>query len=394
MQENCCLNFVLIVCMSTGPNIVKKVIGEPSAAQSTEKSRALQSAILMIEKQFGKGSLMRLGEKVATQIDVISTGSICVDMAIGIGGLPKGRISEIYGYESSGKTTFALGVIAQSQKNGGSCAFIDAEHALDPGYAKVLGVNTNDLLISQPDSGEQALEIVDTLVRSGAVDVVVIDSVAALVPRAELDGNMDSSQIGSQARLMSKALRKITGSISKTGCTVIFINQIRNKIATNPYAGGSPETTTGGNALKFYASVRIEIKKGKYIMKGDNAIGAETYVKIVKNKMSPPFKKVQVELIFGKGISKEGEIIDLAEKAGIIEKAGSWYSYSGNRIGQGKENVRQYLSDNPKISDEIEKAIRAQSSNIPLDEVIYDDSDVAPEGIVSDVILGDKSDSE
>ena len=351
-----------------------KVDNKVSQAQS-ERSKALDFAISYIEKQFGKGSVMRMGEKSNTQIEVISTGSLAIDFAVGVGGLPKGRVTEIYGPESSGKTTFTLSVIAQSQKAGGVCAFIDAEHALDPIYAKKLGVNIDNLLISQPDNGEQALEIADTLVRSGAVDVVVIDSVAALVPKSEIEGDMDQMSVGTQARLMSKALRKITGSISKTGCVVIFINQIRMKIG----GYGNPETTTGGNALKFYSSVRLEIRRGKAIMKGDEQIGADTTVKVVKNKVAPPFKKVEVEIIFGQGISKPGELISLGDKAGIIDKSGSWYSYEGTRIGQGRENVRQYLIDNPAIADEIEAKLRAKASEVvdfdPAGEAELSESD-------------------
>ncbi|MBL0725980.1 MAG: recombinase RecA [Alphaproteobacteria bacterium] len=318
-----------------------------------EKKKALDLAISYLEKHFGKGTIMRLGQVSNMQIEVVPTGSLGIDLAIGVGGLPKGRIIEIYGPESSGKTTLALSVLASCQKAGGSVAFIDAEHALDIGYAKKLGLNIDDLLIAQPDYGEQALEIVDTLVRSGGIDIVVIDSVAALVPKQELEGDMDQVTVGLQARLMSKALRKMAGSISKN-CIVIFINQIRMKIG----GYGNPETTTGGNALKFYSSVRIEIRKGKAIIKGEEAIGSETMVKIVKNKVAPPFKKVELEIIFGHGINKEGEIISLAEKLGIMEKAGSWYSYDGNRIGQGKENVKQYLLDNVEIRNEIEAKVR------------------------------------
>lgn len=330
-----------------------------------DKDKAIQAAISQIEKQFGKGSLMKLGQGVSDiPMEVISTGSLSVDLAIGVGGFPKGRIVEIYGPESSGKTTFALSTIAECQKSGGTCVFVDAEHALDPIYAKKLGVNVENLLIAQPDSGEQALEIADTLVRSGSVDVLVIDSVAALVPKVELDGDMDQASVGGQARLMSKALRKIAGSVSKTGCLVIFINQIRMKIGV---MFGSPETTSGGNALKFYASVRMEIRRGKNIMSGEHSIGNEVSVKIVKNKVAPPFRSVKVDMMYGEGVSKENDIIVLGEKAGIIEKAGSWYSYNGNRIGQGKENVKKYLIDNPKISNEIEKKIRDNVSNIPND---------------------------
>lgn len=330
----------------------------------TEKKKAIDLAVSYLEKQFGKGSVMRLGQKTGLNIEVIPTGSLSVDMAIGVGGLPKGRIIEIYGPESSGKTTFALSVVAQCQKSGGNCAFIDAEHALDPVYAKKIGVNVDNLLISQPDNGEQALEIADTLVRSGGIDIVIIDSVAALVPKQELEGDMDQLSVGLQARLMSKALRKITGSVSKTGCMVIFINQIRMKIG----GYGNPETTTGGNALKFYASVRMEIRKGKTILKGDSQVGCEVSVKIVKNKVAPPFKKVELEMVFGKGISYEGELISLGEKCGIFEKSGSWYSYAGERIGQGRENVKLYLIDNPKIAVDIEAKIRSNSGSLGFED--------------------------
>ena len=341
---------------------------------NSERKKSLDIAISYLEKQFGKGTIMRLGQTSHMQVEAIPTGSLSVDLAVGIGGLPKGRIIEIYGPESSGKTTFALGVLASCQKEGGNVAFIDAEHALDVSYARRLGLNVDELLIAQPDHGEQALEIADTLVRSGGVDVVVIDSVAALVPKQELDGDMDQLSVGLQARLMSKALRKMTGSISKN-CMVIFINQVRMKIG----GYGNPETTTGGNALKFYSSVRLEIRKGKSIMKGDEPIGAETTVKVVKNKVAPPFKKVEVEIIFGKGVSKEAEIVSLGEKVGALEKAGSWYSYNGSRIGQGKENIKQYLIDNPDIMAEIDKKIRKSIGNVVvgLDDDTEEDKPVS-----------------
>lgn len=335
--------------------------------RSEDKDKALAQAMALVNRKFGKGAIMRLGERQVTEVDVISTGSLCIDLAIGIGGLPKGRIIEIYGHESSGKTTLALSVIAQCQRNGGACAFIDAEHAFDSAYAKKLGVDTNNLLISQPDSGEQALEIADILTRSGNVDVIVIDSVAALVPQAELDGTMENISVGSQARLMSRALRKMAALASQSSCMLIFINQIRMKISSGPY-GGNPETTTGGNALKFFASVRIEVRKIRYITKNDSAIGIETAVKIVKNKMAPPFKKVEVEIMFDHGISKAGEIISLAEKAGIINKSGSWYSYEGENVGQGREGVRKYLLENPEIMTKIEHALRAKSESINLED--------------------------
>ncbi len=326
-----------------------------------DKQKALDTALAQIEKTFGKGSIMKLGQQQAIEVDTTSTGSLGLDIALGVGGLPKGRVIEIYGPESSGKTTLTLHCIAEVQKKGGTCAFVDAEHALDPAYARKLGVNVDELLISQPDTGEQALEIADTLVRSGAIDMLVVDSVAALVPRAELEGEMGDAQMGAQARLMSQALRKLTSSISRTRCTVIFINQIRQKIGV---MFGNPETTTGGNALKFYASVRIDIRRIGAIKEKDEVIGNQTRVKIVKNKVSPPFRVVDFDILYGEGISKAGELIDLGVKAGIIEKAGSWFSYKDQRIGQGKENARQYLKDNPAVAAEIEKFIRAQSASV------------------------------
>lgn len=324
-----------------------------------DKQKALEAALGQIEKAFGKGSVMRLGQR-DTVADVlsVSTGSLSLDIALGIGGLPKGRIIEIYGPESSGKTTLALHVVAEAQKAGGTCAFVDAEHALDPIYARKLGVNTDELLISQPDAGEQALEIADTLVRSGAVDIVVIDSVAALVPKAELEGEMGDTHVGLQARLMSQALRKLTGSVSKTNCMVIFINQIRHKIGV---MFGSPETTTGGNALKFYASIRLDIRRIGSLKDRDEVVGNQTRVKVVKNKMAPPFKVVEFDIMYGEGISKTGELIDLGAKANLIEKSGSWYSYKDQRIGQGRENARLFLKENPTIATEIEDAIRANA---------------------------------
>jgi recombination protein RecA len=321
-----------------------------------DKNKALETALSQIEKSFGKGSIMKLGDtQNAESIEAISTGSLGLDIALGIGGVPKGRIIEIYGPESSGKTTLTLHIVPEAQKKGGTCAFIDAEHALDPVYAKKLGVNIDNLLISQPDTGEQALEIADTLVRSGAIDVIVVDSVAALVPKAELDGEMGDSHMGLQARLMSQALRKLTGSISRTNCTIIFINQIRMKIGV---MFGNPETTTGGNALKFYASVRMDIRRIGAIKDKEEVIGNQTRVKVVKNKVAPPFRQVEFDIMYGEGISKTGELIDLGVKSNIIEKSGSWFSYDSQRIGQGKENARQFLKDNPKIADEIEKKIR------------------------------------
>ncbi len=323
-----------------------------------QKKQALTAALAQIEKQFGKGSIMRLGDGNAMRdIQVVSTGSIGLDIALGAGGVPRGRIIEVYGPESSGKTTLALHIVAQIQKLGGTAAFVDAEHALDPQYAEKLGVDLKDLLISQPDNGEQALEITDMLVRSGGVEVVVVDSVAALTPKAEIEGDMGDSHMGLQARLMSQALRKLTGSISRTNTLVIFINQIRSKIGV---MFGSPETTTGGNALKFYASVRLDVRRIGSIKKGDDILGNETRVKVVKNKIAPPFKEVVFEILYGEGISREGELIDLASELKIIEKSGSWYSYNGEKIGQGKDNVRQFLKANPSVADDLEAKIRAE----------------------------------
>ena len=320
-----------------------------------DKEKALAAAMSQIEKNYGKGSIMKLGQRQEMNIEAIPTGSIGLDVALGIGGIPKGRIIEIYGPESSGKTTLTLHIIAESQKQGGTCAFIDAEHALDPVYAKKLGVNIDDLIISQPDTGEQALEIADTLVRSGAVDLVVIDSVAALVPKAEIDGEMGDSHMGLQARLMSQALRKLTASTSRTNCTIVFINQIRMKIGV---MFGSPETTTGGNALKFYASIRIDIRRVGSIKDKEEVVGNQTRIKIVKNKVSPPFKVVDFDIIYNRGISKEGELIDLGVKYEIVEKSGAWFSYNGIRIGQGRENGKQFMRDNPEIANELEKKIK------------------------------------
>jgi len=321
------------------------------------RKQALTAALSQIERQFGKGSVMRMGEVQAQKMDVISTGSLGLDIALGIGGLPKGRVIEIYGPESSGKTTLTLQAIAQCQKQGGTAAFVDAEHALDPVYAEALGVDLDSLLVSQPDTGEQALEICDMLVRSGAVDLVVIDSVAALTPKAEIEGDMGDSHMGLQARLMSQALRKLTGNIKKTNCMVIFINQIRMKIGV---MFGSPETTTGGNALKFYSSVRLDIRRIGAVKQGDEIVGNETRVKVVKNKVAPPFKQTEFQILYGKGTSKMGEIIDLGVKQGIVDKAGAWYSYNGDRIGQGKAKVADFLAENPEISDDIENRIRAE----------------------------------
>ena len=319
------------------------------------KRKALASALGQIEKQFGKGAVMRLGDRTDEAIDTVSTGSLGLDIALGIGGLPRGRVIEIYGPESSGKTTLTLQVIANCQKNGGTAAFVDAEHALDPTYAEKLGVNVADLLVSQPDTGEQALEIADMLVRSGAVDVVVVDSGAARTPKAEIEGEMGDSHVGLHARLMSQALRKLTANIKKSNCLVIFINQIRMKIGV---MFGSPETTTGGNALKFYASVRLDIRRIGAVKKGEEVIGSETRVKVVKNKVAPPFRQAEFEILYGEGTSREGEIIELGVAQNLIDKSGAWYSYNGDRIGQGKENVRQFLRDNPAIANEIDRQLR------------------------------------
>ncbi|WP_237216646.1 recombinase RecA [Falsiroseomonas oryziterrae] len=327
-----------------------------------DKTKALDAALSQIERSFGKGSIMRMGNKSAdAEVEVISTGSLGLDLALGIGGLPKGRIVEIYGPESSGKTTLALHAIAEAQKKGGTCAFIDAEHALDPGYARKLGVDVDNLLISQPDAGEQALEIADTLVRSGAIDVLVVDSVAALVPRAELEGEMGDSHVGLHARLMSQALRKLTGSVSRSNTLLIFLNQIRLKIGV---MFGNPETTTGGNALKFYASVRMEIRRIGSIKERDTTTGNQTRVKVVKNKMAPPFRQVEFDIMYGEGISKVGELIDLGVKAGVVEKSGAWFSCDSQRIGQGRENAKQFMRDNPDVADSVEKRIRAQANGL------------------------------
>jgi recombination protein RecA len=321
------------------------------------KRKALASALGQIEKQFGKGAVMRLGDRIDEVMETVSTGSLGLDIALGVGGLPRGRVVEIYGPESSGKTTLTLQAIASCQKNGGTAAFVDAEHALDPSYAQKLGVNVDDLLVSQPDTGEQALEIADMLVRSGAVDMVVVDSVAALTPKAEIEGEMGDSHVGLHARLMSQALRKLTANIKKSNCLVIFINQIRMKIGV---MFGSPETTTGGNALKFYASVRLDIRRIGAVKKGEEVIGSETRVKVVKNKVAPPFRQAEFEILYGEGTSREGEIIELGVAQNLIDKSGAWYSYKGERIGQGKENVRQFLRDNQAITNELDRELRAR----------------------------------
>ncbi len=327
-----------------------------------DKEKALEQALAHIDRAFGKGSVMKLGQNTnAVQIEAVSTGSLGLDIALGIGGLPKGRVVEVYGPESSGKTTLTLHVVAEAQKKGGICAFVDAEHALDPAYARKLGVDVDELLISQPDTGEQALEIADTLVRSGAIDVLVIDSVAALTPRAELEGEMGDTHVGLQARLMSQALRKLTGSISKSGCMVIFINQIRMKIGV---MFGSPETTSGGNALKFYSSVRLDIRRIGALKDRDEIVGNQTRVKVVKNKVAPPFKVVEFDIMYGQGISKMGELLDLGVKAGVVDKSGSWFSYGDQRIGQGRENAKQFLAENIDMADEIERKVRANAGLI------------------------------
>lgn len=353
------------------------------------KSKALEAALQQIEKMFGKGSVMKLGQREVIQVETYSTGSLGLDIALGIGGFPKGRIVEIYGPESSGKTTLALHVIANAQKAGGTCAFIDAEHALDPIYAEKLHININDLVISQPDTGEQALDIADTLVRSGAIDVLVVDSVAALVPKAELEGDMGDSHMGLQARLMSQALRKITGSVAKTNCLVIFINQIRQKIGI---MFGNPETTTGGNALKFYSSIRLDIRRIGAIKDKEAMLGNQTRVKIVKNKLAPPFRTVEFDVLYGEGISKFGELIDLGVAAGVLEKSGTWYSYKGEKMGQGKEAVRNFLKGNAKMANEIEQSIRENSglfvdtmingSALSRNQVVTDEDIAAGNGII------------
>src|SRR5213596_2859580 len=343
-----------------------KVIGSGVEVPSMDRQKALEAALAQIDRAFGKGSAMKLGSREKIEIEAISTGSLGLDIALGIGGLPRGRIVEIYGPESSGKTTLALHAIAEAQKAGGTAAFIDAEHALDPAYAKKLGVDIDNLIVSQPDTGEQALEITDTLVRSNAVDVLVIDSVAALVPRAEIEGEMGDSHVGLQARLMSQSLRKLTGSISRSRCTVIFINQLRMKIGV---MYGNPETTTGGNALKFYASVRLDIRRTGQIKERDEIIGNTTRVKVVKNKVAPPFKQVEFDIMYGEGISKMGEILDLGVKAGIVEKSGAWFSYASQRLGQGRENSKAFLKANPDMTAKIETAIR-QNSGLIAEQIL------------------------
>jgi recombination protein RecA len=349
--------------------------GKPAPDRAGDREKALEAALLQIERQFGKGTVMRLGEESRVPVEVIPTGSIALDVALGIGGLPRGRVVEIYGPESSGKTSLALHAVASAQKAGGIAAFIDAEHALDPDYAQKLGVDTEALLVSQPDTGEQALEIADMLIRSGAIDVVVIDSVAALVPKAEIEGEMGDSHVGLQARLMSQALRKITGALSQTKTTAIFINQLREKVGV---MFGSPETTTGGKALKFYASVRLDVRRIETLKDGTEAVGNRTRVKVVKNKVSPPFKVAEFDILYGIGISREGGLIDLGVEQGIVRKAGAWYTYEGDQLGQGKENARNFLRDNPDLADEIEKRIKEKLGVGP--RLDADASDSAPAG--------------
>ncbi len=352
-----------------------KLIDSGKNSVSSDRQKALEAALAQIDRAFGKGSAMKLGQKEAMQIEAVSTGSLGLDIALGIGGLPKGRIVEIFGPESSGKTTLALHAIAEAQKIGGTAAFIDAEHALDPVYAKKLGVNIDELIVSQPDTGEQALEIADTLVRSNAIDVLVIDSVAALVPRAEIEGEMGDTHVGLQARLMSQALRKITGSINRSNCIVIFINQIRMKIGV---MYGSPETTTGGNALKFYASVRLDIRRTGQIKDREDIVGNATRVKVVKNKVAPPFRQVEFDIMYGEGISKTGEILDLGVKAGIVEKSGAWFSYDSIRIGQGRENSKTYLKENPDLAAKLEAAIRSKTDAV--EEALMSDPEPEADG--------------
>jgi len=352
---------------------------EISQKSDSNRARALDAALLQIEKQFGKGAVMKLGEKTGMQIEVIPTGALTLDIALGVGGVPKGRVIEIFGPESSGKTTVALHIVAEAQRAGGTAAFIDAEHALDPSYAAKIGVNIDELIISQPDTGEQALEITEALVRSGAIDVIVIDSVAALVPKAEIDGEMGDSHMGLQARMMSQALRKLAGVISKSGTVCIFINQLREKIGV---MFGNPETTTGGRALKFYASVRLDVRRTESLRNGTDIVGNHTKVKVVKNKVAPPFKEAEFDIMYGEGISKEGCIVDLGVQKDIIDKSGSWFSYNGQRIGQGKDNARMFLKENPAIRDEIEVKIRSSLEAVPVDAIVSVDDPAAESDIL------------
>ena len=349
-----------------------KVIASGLESPGMDRQKALEAALAQIDRAFGKGSAMKLGSREKIEIDTISTGSLGLDIALGVGGLPRGRVVEIYGPESSGKTTLALHAIAEAQKGGGTAAFVDAEHAIDPVYAKKLGVDIDELIVSQPDTGEQALEIVDTLVRSNAVDILVVDSVAALVPRAEIEGEMGDSHVGLQARLMSQALRKLTGSISRSRCLVVFINQVRMKIGV---MYGNPETTTGGNALKFYASVRLDIRRTGQIKDRDDIVGNTTRVKVVKNKVAPPFKQVEFDIMYGEGVSKVGEILDIGVKAGLIEKSGAWFSYDSVRIGQGRENAKVYLKENPDVADRIDRAIRGKTEEVGEALMVGPDAD-------------------
>src|SRR3954452_4746899 len=352
-----------------------KIIGSTLESSGMDRQKALEAALAQIDRAFGKGSAMKLGSREKMEVETISTGSLGLDIALGVGGLPRGRVIEIYGPESSGKTTLALHAIAEAQRGGGTAAFVDAEHALDPAYAKKLGVDIDELIVSQPDTGEQALEIVDTLVRSNAIDVLVVDSVAALVPRAEIEGEMGDSHVGLQARLMSQALLKLTGSISRSQCTVIFINQVRMKIGV---MYGNPETTTGGNALKFYASVRLDIRRTGQIKDRDDIVGNAPRVKVVKNKVAPPFKQVEFDIMYGEGVSKRGELIDLGVLAGVVEKSGAWFSHDGQRIGQGRENAKTYLKDHPEVSELIERAIRG-NAGLVADAMMAAPGDVAAE---------------
>ncbi len=358
--------------MAASLKVIDNKMAVSNDKASSERAKALDAALAQIDRAFGKGSAMRLGSKETMQVETISTGSLGLDIALGVGGLPRGRVIEIYGPESSGKTTLALHVIAEAQKGGGTAAFVDAEHALDPVYAKKLGVNIDELIVSQPDTGEQALEIVDTLVRSNAIDVLVVDSVAALVPRAEIEGEMGDSHVGLQARLMSQSLRKLTGSISRSRCMVIFINQLRMKIGV---MYGNPETTTGGNALKFYASVRLDIRRTGQIKDREEIVGNTTRVKVVKNKVAPPFKQVEFDIMYGQGVSKLGEILDLGVKAGLVEKSGAWFSYDSVRIGQGRENSKNFLRENPDMADRLEKAIRSRTDKVAEEMMAGPDED-------------------
>ena len=359
---------------------------DKNASVASEKQKALDAALAQIEKQFGKGAVMRLGQHSTLNVEAIPTGSLSLDIALGIGGVPKGRIIEIYGPESSGKTTVALHIVAECQKRGGSAVFIDVEHALDPNYAKALGVDIDSLLVSQPDTGEQALEIAEALVRSGAVDIVVVDSVAAMVTKAEIEGEMGDSHVGVQARLMSQGLRKLTGAIGKSNCVAIFINQLREKIGV---FFGNPETTTGGKALKFYASVRLDIRRIQTLKNGDEAVGNRTRVKVVKNKMAPPFKSAEFDMLYGEGISREGSVIDMAQQVGVVKKSGSWFTYEGDQLGQGREKVRQFLKDNPAITEEIENKVKAEFGLIGSADQFAEDGEAAAAAAVSEAAAAD-----